>query len=179
MSKAMHAHITTSRFSPPRRAFHVEFASMAASPKQSAPSDRNPWAPTELGCELLDLLPTYAAAMFVDCNTIDAKSDPEYDAKRSAAAVRAVDQATRAIDRVARAIISRPATEHAHLTDLAIVQQFNAARQGSEYVDRETHAANAMSKAILALGGVKASAYSVAALYKAAERAAQPRRHRA
>jgi hypothetical protein len=117
--------------------------------------------------------------MVVDCNIVDAKSDPQYDATKVAAAKRAVDQATRAINRVAKAIISRRVTEHAHLTDLAIVQQFNSDNGVSEYADRETRAGNAMAKAILALGGVRPSSYAVAALYKAAEREAQPRRRSA
>jgi hypothetical protein len=81
----------------------------------------NPWAPTELGLDIIRFMSqTYGAVLYEDCHVVDAEWAPDFDAAKLADVRRASRETDARRDRLCAAITERPVTLPAHLTDLAI-----------------------------------------------------------
>lgn len=139
-----------------RNALIAMGAAAAALPVQAGiGKEGNVWAPTELGRNLMALLPAYVEAIYDDCNTCDVKWAPEYDRQRVEAVDRAYRAAFKNLEAAVEAIIDRPVTELAHLTDLAMVWAVWEERHEGD--ENKLQAAQALMHAILKLGGISPS----------------------
>lgn len=149
-----------------RRSAMVGFcAGLAAVPVASkATTNGNEWAPTELGRELMGLLPTYIKAVYDDCNTVDAKWAPGYDPQKVAAVERAVSLEARRLDSAAKEILKRPVTTCSHLTDRAIIYCVWDDKDGWHEVEEK--AARSVMRAILNLAGLDRRNCSIELLYE-------------
>lgn len=117
----------TKTFTPSRRAAMVgggaalaAVASAALDGAAAAATDSNPWAPTELGKAVLQAAPEYWHATIARCYVCDGLSWPEYDPELVAEADDLENSTRDAMQEAIDAIVERPITEPAHLTDLAI-----------------------------------------------------------
>lgn len=141
----------------------ASLAAFAASLPKTAWAD-NPWAPTKLGVELMKRLWAFAEATYVRVNMVDAEWAPEYDAEKVAAADEAEDEADALLDETVDAILARPVTEPAHLTDLALAHE--AKDDG-----HAEPATKALIEAILRFAGLPQSASTMDGVYKQVARA--------
>src|ERR1700686_4198990 len=146
----------------------ASLAAFAASLPQAAWAG-NPWAPTELGVELMRRLWGFAEAPHVRVNLCDASWAPEYDAEKVAAADEAENATEALIEEMVQAILKRPVTEPAHLTDLAIAEQVYDDPHSDS--DRCREVTTALVKAILRFSGVPQNVSSMDAVYKQVARA--------
>jgi hypothetical protein len=129
----------------------------------------NPWAPTELGVELMRRLWGFAEATYVRVRTVDAEWSADYDEEKVAAADAAESETEALIEEMVEAILKRPVTEPAHLTDLAIAEQVYDDPHSDS--DRCREVTTALVTAILRLSGVPQNASSMDAVYKRVARA--------
>jgi hypothetical protein len=129
----------------------------------------NPWAPTELGVELMRRLWGFAEATYVRVRTVDAEWSPEYDEAKVAAADEAENETEALIEEMVEAILKRPVTAPAHLTDLAIAEQVYDDPHSDS--DRCREVTTALVTAILRLSGVPQNVSSMDAVYKRVARA--------
>jgi hypothetical protein len=121
-------------------------------------------------------LPAWAEATHVRVRVCDVRGYPEYDAEKLAVADEAEDATSALIQEVGQAILDRPVTELAHLTDLAIVtrafgdEDEDWGSYGGPFDILEGRAAGALIAAVLKLGGVPESMASSHEVYRQVER---------
>lgn len=131
----------------------------------TAAVEQNAWAPTELGLKLMGTVSGYVEAIYDDCNTCDAEWAPEYDAQKVAAVDKVYRSAFSALESAAEEIISRPVTEPAHLTDLAMI--WTVWEEHHEGDENELQAVRSLVRAILKFGGISPGACQIGARYEA------------
>lgn len=124
----------------------------------------NPWAPTKLGVELMRRLWAFAEATYIRVNMVDASWHPDYDEAKITAAEEAEDETDALLDKMVDAILARPVTELAHLTDLALAHE----AKDDGYAELAT---KALIEAILRFAGLPQSASTMDGVYEQVQRA--------
>ena len=109
-------------------------------------------------------VPAYVEATYTDCNTVDVKGSPEYDPEKVAAAKEAYTKAFRRLEEAASAILDRPVSEPAHITDLALICTVWDDGEGDA---NEDLAARALMLAVLSLGGLSSRDCNIHLMYEA------------